>query len=520
MVKLNYKEDKYLNFLSKVDNRSLDVLVKILTEDKDGNLRTTEVLTSQERYKKYNPNHSKYWDLIAAEYQYFGGNTIVNGVRQSGVLYEEILADTCEDMKVDLPKNASVEIKEKALLSKVLEDSLDKMSNDDKKELLKNLNYKGTDFTKQAILGTLQMAIKTNNFMAYKFAVIIANAIAKKLVGHGLSFAANASLTNAMSVMVGPVGIAFTVIWTAIDLAGPGKRVTIPATIYIAALRQEELNRQAYEKAKEEEYTKLKAKPFDLKNKWFLLSLIVLLLSISFYIYTFFSSTNMMNKEIRMFDKNQMVFQKVFFDKYLIYGNVFENRNEKRDKFTRQIIMYVSGIVEVSANTDKLKFDEKTGKVIYKTKDKEAPFDVAIHIPEKNIKIIDNIYPKSIDLSDSVAIASVLGIAGATVGASVASKWISPIGKLTNLQNMAVGSVLGGVGGIAMGLSTKGIRLKSMLGVRQKDEIIVKAEELIAYSLKNDKRMNRIYKNNFSKILNKFAEKNNMKFSGVVYESE
>jgi len=524
MGKLNYRKDKHLDFLSKVDNKSLDVLVAIITEDKDGNLRDSEDLTLQDRYKQYSPDHTKYWDLIAADYQYFGGNTLVNKARGEGVLYEEILTDTCKDMKVDFTKDASVETKEKELLSKVLANALDKMSDSEKKEFLDSVNYKSTDFSKQAILGAIQGAMGAGGFASYQLAVVVANAIAKQLVGHGLSLATNAGLVKAIGIVSGPIGWVLTATWTAVDLAGPAKRVTIPATIYIAALRQAELNRQAYEKKRKaeklKEYERLKAKPLNLKNKWIILSIIILILSIVFYMYTLFLSTDKMNKEIRMFDKHQMVFQKVFFDKYLIYGNVFESRNEKRDKFTRQIIMYVSGTVEVSVNTDQLTFDKNTGKVTYYANDKNSPFDVAIYIPEKNIKIVDQIYPKSIDISDSVAIASVMGIAGAVMGASVFKKGIVPMGKLSSLQGMAIGTALGGAGGIAVGLNTKGMKFRTMFGVKEKDEIMVKAEDLIAFSLQNDKKMVEKYKKNFSKIMMAQVERQGMKFSGVYYEEK
>lgn len=522
MGKLNYRKDRHLDFLSKMDNESLDVLVNIITKDKDGKSRDSEDLTLQDRYKEYSPNHKEYWDLIAADYQYFGGNTGANAVRGEGVLYEEILTDTCKDMKVDFSKDASVETKEKELLLKVLENALDEMSDSEKKEFLKSVNYKSTDFTKQAIMGTLQGAIAAGGFASYQLAVVVANAIAKQLLGHGLSLATNAGLAKAIGIVSGPIGWAFTAIWTAVDLAGPAKRVTIPATIYIASLRQAELSRQAYEKEieaeKQKEYERLKAVPLDLKNKWIIFSFIIFITSVVFYIYTSFSSTDKMNKNIRMFDKHQMVFQKVFFDKYLIYGNVFESRNEKRDKFTRQIIIYVSGTVEVSVNTDKLTLNKNTGKVTYYVDDKNSPFDVSIYIPEKNIKIVDNIYPKSIDMSDSVAIASVMGIAGAVIGASAFKKGIVPMGKLNNLQGMAIGGILGGTGGIAVGLNTKGMRLRNMFGVKQKDEIIVKAQDLITFSLKNDKKMVEKYRKNFSKIMMAQVERQGIKFSGVDYE--
>ncbi len=63
---LKYREDKHLEFLSTLSNEELDVLVKILTST------FTNDLDIEERYKKYYPNHKKYWNLIAADYQHFG----------------------------------------------------------------------------------------------------------------------------------------------------------------------------------------------------------------------------------------------------------------------------------------------------------------------------------------------------------------------------------------------------------------------------------------------------------------
>ncbi|MBQ1425597.1 MAG: hypothetical protein IIZ03_01580, partial [Succinivibrionaceae bacterium] len=53
-------------------------------------------------YKKYGDQYDKYWKRIAAEFQYFGGDSIVNTFRGSGVLYREILTDAldCLDSKI------------------------------------------------------------------------------------------------------------------------------------------------------------------------------------------------------------------------------------------------------------------------------------------------------------------------------------------------------------------------------------------------------------------------------------
>nr|WP_240147129.1 ubiquinol-cytochrome C chaperone family protein [Helicobacter pylori] len=44
-------------------------------------------------------------------------------------------------------------------------------------------------------------------------------------------------LTRTLSFLTGPVGWIITGVWTAIDIAGPAYRVTIPACIVVATLR-------------------------------------------------------------------------------------------------------------------------------------------------------------------------------------------------------------------------------------------------------------------------------------------
>ena len=146
-------------------------------------------------------------------------------------------------MKVNLPKNASVETQELNLLMKVLESSLDKMTKEEQTELFSSLDLKVSNLNKQIIMASLQSAIVSGGFKSYQIGVIVANSISKALVGQGLSFAANSTLTRGLAVFAGPIGWTLTVGITAISLAGPAKRVTIPATIYIASLRQAELYR-------------------------------------------------------------------------------------------------------------------------------------------------------------------------------------------------------------------------------------------------------------------------------------
>lgn len=233
-----YRQDPDLEFLKNAEQEDLSILVDYLTKDKDGDTRFTEELTTSECYKNYYPDHKKYWDLIAAEIQCFGSNTIATIFRGGeGVLYREVLIDVCKKMKVNFNKSSSIEIIEMNLLMKILTDSISKMTPDQLKEVVGELDLKTADFTKQSVVASLQSLIILGGFSSYKIALIVANAIAKQILGRGLTFSANAKLTRGLAVFSGPIGWVLTALWTIYDIAGPAYRVTIPTVVQVAYMR-------------------------------------------------------------------------------------------------------------------------------------------------------------------------------------------------------------------------------------------------------------------------------------------
>ena len=238
-----YRYDEDLEFLQHISSEDLNDLVYCLTHDKDGEVRWTEELTDTEEYKEHYPDHNKYWELIAAEIQCFGANTIATIFRRGkGVLYKEVLTDVCDKLKVNYNKNSSVERIENCLLMKILEDALDKMSSEELKKLAREIGLRNTNnITSQAMTGIFQAVFRAGGFKSYQLTVIIVNAVLKALIGRGLSLAANATLIRTMAILTGPIGWAITMLWAAIDIAGPAYRVTVPAVIIVAALRQKHL---------------------------------------------------------------------------------------------------------------------------------------------------------------------------------------------------------------------------------------------------------------------------------------
>jgi len=232
-----YRDDKDLELLRYAEQDMLSILVKYLTEDKDGSKRLTERLTTNEDFQQSEGNYKKVWQLIAAELQHFGGDTFVNLVRGQGVNYREILIDVCNKLDVEFNKNSKTVEIEKAMLAKLIADSWENMTKEQQEELMSQLNIDAT-LSAAAALHAILTSIRMGGFMSYKVAVIVANSVAKALLGRGLTIAGNAALTRTLGLLTGPIGWAITALITVPAISGPAFRVTLPCVIQIAAMRQ------------------------------------------------------------------------------------------------------------------------------------------------------------------------------------------------------------------------------------------------------------------------------------------
>ena len=235
-----YRFDPDLEFLSKLTSKELDPLVHVLVYDKDNKIRYTEEITSNEKFKQFNPNHSMYWDIIAEEIQRFGGNSFINILRGGkGVLYKEILCDVCDKVKVNYRKDSSIERIESNLLQKILLDAVEKMNSEELKTVVTELNLSTTNYTPQAVTAALQLALSSSVFLLGDVAIIIFNSmLSRMLTSGGLIITGNIVGARLLAAFTGPIGWAITGLWTAFDIAGPAYRVTIPAVIMTACLRQ------------------------------------------------------------------------------------------------------------------------------------------------------------------------------------------------------------------------------------------------------------------------------------------
>ena len=230
-------DDDLLKLICRADTEELDLLVDYITDSGNGRIALAkDVCIAMINAKQEQQYGEKIRRLIVHEMQLFGGNSIINLFRQHGVVYDEIVSDVLAHLGGSFNKTESVESKELKIIEKVMTQAWEKMSESERAEVQRDLGLPtGAGPT---ALAALQAAVKLGGFASYKVSLYMVNALAKALLGRGLSFAANATVTRTLGVIAGPIGWAVTGIWTAYDLASPAYRVTVPCVLLIAYIRQ------------------------------------------------------------------------------------------------------------------------------------------------------------------------------------------------------------------------------------------------------------------------------------------
>ncbi|WQW35229.1 DUF3944 domain-containing protein [Helicobacter pylori] len=178
-----YRHDEDLEFLKRLSSNDLKDLFDALVYDEDGALRMNEELTNSTEYKKYSIDYAKYPRRIAEELQCYGGNSFMNFFRDEGVLYKEILCDACDHLKVNYHEKSPTSLIEQNMLSKLLKDSLERMSKKDLEKLRHELGMTNIDKmiseNKQLLIASVLTLFKVGGSHSYALAVSVADAMVR-----------------------------------------------------------------------------------------------------------------------------------------------------------------------------------------------------------------------------------------------------------------------------------------------------------------------------------------------------
>ena len=154
-------------------------------------------------------------EALWKELSYSGSNDFAYLLRgMEGVDYPEIVRDVCEQMGIKglLPGNdrEATETNEAKLIQKVFEAAWDEMSAEERRQLLDSMDLQAADVPAGGAAAVAAiaaiLAARGAGFLTYRLAVVVANLVARALLGAGLSFGTNAVLAETISVLLGPVG--------------------------------------------------------------------------------------------------------------------------------------------------------------------------------------------------------------------------------------------------------------------------------------------------------------------------
>ncbi|NHB01082.1 ubiquinol-cytochrome C chaperone [Helicobacter pylori] len=179
----------------------------------------------------------------------------MNFFRNEGVLYKEILCDACDHLDINYNERSATSLIEQNMLSKLLKDSLEKMSGREIKELCDGLGMTNIDKVigenKQVLIASVLTLFKAGGSHSYALAVSVADAMVRQTLGHGLSsVVGKVALKKTLGILAGSIGWVITGALVSVNLAGPAYRVTVPACVLVATLRKKLKAEQEAEQAR------------------------------------------------------------------------------------------------------------------------------------------------------------------------------------------------------------------------------------------------------------------------------
>lgn len=238
MASYNTNDQALIDVLSKAAEEDLAIVADIITDNNKGRISLDSAIRNLlEAHKQAGKLHHN-WQLLAKELQEFGGNSIVNLFRRSGVAYSEILDDVAGHMKIKREARDGIEEIELKILMQVAAKAMERMSTEEQRAFVHEISGGKVGVLGPAALAGLQATVMAGGFSSYMLATTVANAVARQLIGRGLAPVGNAALMRGIGMFAGPIGWAITAAWTAFDMASPAYRVTVPCVVQIAYMRQ------------------------------------------------------------------------------------------------------------------------------------------------------------------------------------------------------------------------------------------------------------------------------------------
>jgi hypothetical protein len=200
------------------------------------------------------------------------------------------------------------------------------------------------------------------------------------------------------------------------------------------------------------------------------------------------------NLQVFVEENPKLVFKKIYFSKYIIYGKPEGTNN----KFEKLYIYLANGYADFQFDLSKLALNEEETDFVTKTLvlsySGELPIEVDVNIPQKDFVKIDELEAEPISETEAANMAKLATIPAAIAGGYAGAKLGGMIGGAV-YKVPIVGSAIGGIAGSVIGsgaaatgayLMTKnfltGLQLESN-SVAESDKLYGPAKQLIAMEL-------------------------------------
>lgn len=119
--------DKDLEFLKKVDDKYLGVLVDVMINYDGG---TSKIKAVKEECSKYGTSYQNYLDVIVDTYLNYGRDAFANVGGGIKISYRHVLSDVCSKFDVKFDVNDTLVSNEQKVLKKALLKAFDDLNND------------------------------------------------------------------------------------------------------------------------------------------------------------------------------------------------------------------------------------------------------------------------------------------------------------------------------------------------------------------------------------------------------
>lgn len=230
-MKVSYLNDEDLLFLQHCSEEQLTRLALLMTHNEKGKRRLSSALLHNELYMSmagHPEQHRRNWQLIAGEFQHFGGDSIANQIRGHGKLYRDILRDVAKRLGLKADKTMPTAAIEKQLLEQFVRHAWKRMNDEQKARFHAAIQLRVMEV--EALLPQLidhhRLDHGIEHLLESQLGHILHKHAAVSVIGHGLMRGAG---------LGGPVGAAVNGVKA---VSGSAYRVTIPAVLRIACLRR------------------------------------------------------------------------------------------------------------------------------------------------------------------------------------------------------------------------------------------------------------------------------------------